>query len=246
MIRLKDSTMNFEKQNIAIEAYSKLFPDAEIPYNFKVVYSGRLKDYGAYVSLTGIVVQFKLSKKWFTISDDIKIGLMQELLLKLLKKKKYSMYIDIYNNFVKNLHIAIPKDKTHPLLEESFDRINERYFLGLVERPNLVWGRFATTTFGSYDFKTDTVTISRVFEDCETIYLDYIMFHEILHKQRKFVKSGSKTYYHDKRFKQREKVFENGEQIEKNLSKVAARAKVRAKATAGLKKKRKPRLFGLF
>ena len=157
------------------------------------------------------------------------MGLIQELMLKLLKKKKNSMYVDLYNNFVKNLHLAIPKDKSDPQLEESFIRINDRYFLGLVEQPNLVWGRFATTTFGSYDFKNDTVTISRAFKEVEdTVYLDYIMFHEVLHKQRKFFKSGSKTYYHDKKFKRLEKVFENGDVIEKELGRVVGREKAKA------------------
>ena len=97
------------------------------------------------------------------------------------------------------------------------------------EMPNLVWGRFATTTFGSYDFKSDKVTISSEFKGVEdTKYVDYIMFHEVLHKQRKFYRSGSKTYYHDARFKRLEKVFEDGAQIEKELGRVVGREKAKA------------------
>lgn len=215
--------------NIAQQAYLNLFPESKAGYDFRVVYTGRIKDYGAYVSLSGKVMEFRMSRKWYPISPEIQMGLMQELILKLLKRKKHSMYIDIYNNFVKSLHLSIPKDKSHPQLEESFNRVNDRYFLGLVERPNLVWGRFATTTFGSYDFKNDTITISRAFKEMEdTRYIDYIMFHEVLHKQRKFFKSGTKTYYHDKRFKRLEKVFEGGEQIEKELGRVVAREKAKA------------------
>ena len=163
------------------------------------------------------------------VSEEIQMGLIQELMLKLLKKKRQSMYIDLYNNFVKSLHLAVPKDKVDPVLKESFDRINDKYFVGLVEMPNLVWGKFATTTYGSYDFKNDTVTISRAFKDVEdTKYVDYIMFHEILHKQRKFFRSGSKTYYHDKRFKRLEKVFEGGGEIEKELGRVVGREKAKA------------------
>ena len=226
------------EDNIAERAYSSLFPDSLADYEFRIVYTGRIKDYGAYVSLSGRVMEFRMSRKWYPISPEIQMGLMQELILKLLKRKKHSMYIDLYNNFVKSLHLSIPKDRSHPQLEASFSRVNDRYFLGLVEQPNLVWGRFATTTFGSYDFKNDTITISRVFKEVEdTKYVDYIMFHELLHKQRKFFRSGNKTYYHDKRFKRLEKVFEDGEQIEKELSRVVGREK--AKAYYRKKKERK-------
>ena len=239
--------------NIAEQAYMNLFPDSKNNYEFRVVYTGRLKDYGAYLSLSGNVMEFKMSRRWYTVSPEIQMGLMQELILQLLKRKKHSMYVDLYNNFVKNLHLAIPKDKSHPQLEESFNRVNDRYFLGLVERPNLVWGKFATTTFGSYDFKSDTVTISSAFKEVEDVkYLDYIMFHELLHKQRKFFRSGTKTYYHDKRFRRLEKVFEGGEQIDKELAIVVRREKAKAyyrkkkENRQKPQKQRKQKLFGWF
>lgn len=236
--------------DLAQKAFDNIFSDSNKKYSFNVTYTGRLKDFGSNVCLSGGVMEFKLSKKWFPISDEIKMGLMQELMLKLFKTKKQSMYVDLYNNFIRNLHIAIPKDRSDPLLEESFRRVNERYFLGLVEQPNLIWGSFSIRTFGSYDFKTDTIRVSSIFQNEEPVFLDYIMFHETLHKQRKFFKSGNKTYYHDKRFKRLERVFENAEQIEKELSKVARRARSRAGAMAAFRQKPTQRkrkgLFGWF
>ena len=110
----------------------------------------------------------------------------------------------------------------------SFDRVNDRYFLGLVECPNLRWGQHSVRTFGSYDFKTDTVTISRIFHDQDPILTDYIMFHEVLHKQRKFTRSGSKTFYHDSKFRRAEKVFKDANLVEKRLAGVARKAKIKA------------------
>jgi len=234
-----------EENNIAEQAYKDLFPESE-GYDFSVEYTGRLKSYGGNVSFRTGHMHFKLSRKWYGVSPEIQMGLIQELMLRLLKKKKQTMYIDLYNNFVRSLHISIPKDKTHPILEASFNRINERYFLGLVERPNLRWGQESVRTFGTYDFKTDTITISKIFQDNEEKYLDYIMFHETLHKQRKFFKSGTKTYYHDARFKRLEAVFENGEEIEKELGMVARKARVKAIAGKTIQRIRKPRLFGWF
>jgi predicted metal-dependent hydrolase len=231
------------EQNLAEQAYTGLFPGKENPYDLELVYTGRLKQYGGNVSLRGSYMEFKLSKKWRQISPEIQLGLIQELMLKLLKQKRQSMYIDLYNNFIKSLHIAIPKTKTDPQLEESFNRVNDRYFVGLVERPNLRWGQFSTRTFGTYDFKTDMITVSTVFKDTDIKYLDYIMYHETLHKQRKFFKSGTKTYYHDARFKRLESVFENGAQIEKELGRVVAKEQAKA---AFRFREAKPRKRGFF
>ncbi|MFC1752914.1 hypothetical protein ACFL96_05905 [Thermoproteota archaeon] len=215
------------RKNILEEAYELLFPTARAKREFKVTYSGRFKDFGAHIYMEGSFLELKLSRKYYRISKEIQIGLAQELLCKLFKRKKNTMYIDIYNNFVKSLHLAIPKDKSHPVLEASFNRINYQYFLGLIERPNLVWGKMSKRTLGSYDYKTDTITVSRVFEKAEDRLLDYVMFHEALHKQRKFKISGSKTLYHDGKFKRAEKVFQDAAQTEKDMNKFVNRVKVR-------------------
>jgi len=211
------------EQNILAEAHSLLFPHARAEKVFHVTYSGRFKDFGANLSMKGNVLELKLSRRFNGISREIQIGMAQELLCKLFKRERKTMYIDIYNSFIKNLHIAIPKREGHPKLEASFERINSRYFLGLVEKPNLVWGKLSKRTLGSYDFKTDTIRMSKIFENAEDRLLDYVMFHETLHKQRKFKVSGSKTYYHDAKFKRAETVFENSEQTEKDLNKFVAK-----------------------
>ncbi len=214
--------------NLTERAYRELFPESKADYIFRIKYSGRFKDYGANARLTGRVLEAALSRKWLNISEEIQIGLIQELILKLTKRRKDTVNIDLYNSFVKNLHLAIPKTKSDPVLESSFDRVNEQYFLGLVEKPNLKWGGWSSTVFGTYDFKTDTITISQVLKHTKVEYLDYVMFHEVLHKQHKFRKSGSKTYYHDRKFRQAERIFKNAEQLERSLSRVAVRAKLKA------------------
>lgn len=238
--------MRIDRQETAEKAYADLFPNSIGSYNFTTYYNNRLKDFGGYVAMRGSHIEFRLSKKWVPISQEIRMGLMQELMLKLFKKNKQTMYTDLYNNFIRSLHLAIPKDKNDPQLEESFNRVNDKYFVGLVERPNLQWGSFSTRTFGSYDFKTDTVTMSTVFKGTDTKYLDYVMFHELLHKQRKFFRSGSKTYYHDAKFKRLEAVFEDGEQIEKDLGRVAAKEKMKAYFKPKVKNPRKKSFFDWF
>ena len=136
------------------------------------------------------------------------------------KKKINTFYIDMYNNFIKHVHIAVPKTDIDPQLEQSFDRVNERYLLGVVEKPNLIWGNFTKRTLGTYDYKSDTITLSSVlkkFVETNSEFVDIVMYHEMLHKQNKFRACNGRSLYHDKKFKQAERMFENFTETEKRL-----------------------------
>ena len=152
-------------------------------------------------------------------------------MLKIFKDKKNTTNIDLYNIFMKKIHLAVPKTKTDPTLEESFNRINEKYFYGLIEKPNLVWGNNSIRKLGSYEYGSDTITISRVLEETDENMLDYIMYHEVLHKKHKFNSKNGRNYHHTQLFRKNEKEFENSERIERELSKV-------------LKTSQRKRLFG--
>ncbi|MEM4336682.1 MAG: hypothetical protein QXG86_01635 [Candidatus Woesearchaeota archaeon] len=201
--------------SFARKAFELLYPDKKAEIN--VVYSGKLRNYGAKVSYNQNKTKFDfiLNKKWESVDEDIKIGLVQSLLLKIFRDKKTTFNVDLYNNFVKHLHIAIPKNKIDPLLYKSFNRINEKYFLGLIEMPNLVFGKSSLRTLGHYDYKTDTITISRILNKREDL-IDFVMYHEILHKKHKF-KPGLNNRYHTLTFREEEKKFENYEYWEKEL-----------------------------
>ncbi|MBT5021541.1 DUF45 domain-containing protein [Candidatus Woesearchaeota archaeon] len=212
-----------KKGHLLEKAFLELYPNRSFNYTPIIQYSGRFRDYGGHIVLAFNTLTVKLSRKWYGISDEIQVGFIQELMLKLwpIKSKQVNtLYLDLYHSFVKNLHKAIPKNRTHPILESSFNRINERYFLGLAERPNLMWSN-ATRVFGTYDYKSDIITISKMLLNAEPVLLDYVMYHELLHKQRKFIRSGTKTIYHDKKFKRLEKVFENQEEMEHKLQKLS-------------------------
>ncbi|MBI4738665.1 DUF45 domain-containing protein [Candidatus Woesearchaeota archaeon] len=217
------SSASARQHPLVLAAYQQLWPGEPSKCLLRLEYAGRFRDYGANIQLSGREILVKLSRRWQNISQEIQIGLIQELLLKLLRKKgmrgpQTTMNIDLYNCFVRNLHIAIPKVKSDPLLEASFQRVNDHYFVGLVETPNLVWGKNSHRTFGAYNFKNDTITMNPLLAGHDPKYLDYVMFHELLHKQRKFERKGAKTHYHDALFKRAEAVFENHDQIEQELN----------------------------
>ena len=213
--------------NIAEQAFKQLFPEKEIKHEFSLKYNNKFKPYNANVRCTKNRIQFNLSKKWKTISKEIQIGLLQSLMLKVFKEKENTVNIDMYNSFMKHIHIAIPKKKTDFVLEESFKRVNEKYFYGLIEKSNLVWGNFSTSKLGSYEYSSDTITISSIFRNSNLRLLDYIMYHEMLHKKHKFYSKNGRNYHHTKEFKEKEKEFENSKEIEKEINKLAGRKRVR-------------------
>ena len=209
--------------NIAEEAYNELYPDKEVNFNFSLKYSRKFKPYNANVRRYGNNLVFHLSKDWKKISKEIQIGLLQELLTKILKDKKKTMNMELYTMFLKNVHIAIPKTKTDSILEASFNRNNESFFSGMLDIPNLEWGSDSTSKLGSYEYGSDTITISSIFRFADPVLLDYVMHHEMLHKKFKFESKNGRTLHHSPQFKKMEAKFPNRDFMEKEISKMARR-----------------------
>ena len=212
--------------SIITESFERLFPDKVLEKESRIKYSGKFKDFNANVRISPSTLTFNLSRTWKQVDKEIKMGLIQTLLLKIYKKKAKTQNIDLYNSFIKNLHISIPKTESHPLLEDSFNRVNNTYFFGLVEQPNLKWSTSTVRKLGSYDFHTDTIAMSAIFKE-ELELLDYVMYHEILHKKLKFTQSGSRTYHHTAEFKRKEKEFLNSELMEKQINALISRKRLK-------------------
>ena len=93
-----------------------------------------------------------------------------------------------------------------------------------MEVPNLIWGKESTHKLGSYDYGTDTVTISTILKD-DLELLDYVMHHEMLHKKHKFKSKYGRTHAHTKAFRDDEKKFPNQPILERRLERLARRKK---------------------
>jgi hypothetical protein len=213
------------------KAFNGLFPDKDLNhYDLKIKYTDKFKPYNANVRYRRNSLQFNLSRKWRGVSMEIQMGLIQGLLLKVFKEKKSTMNIDLYNHFLKNLHISAPKTDADPLLEGSFDKLNEKYFLGLMERTNLVWHN-SIRRLGSYEYGSDTISLSRVLLEDSNL-LDYVMYHEMLHKKFKFNDRNGRTCHHTHEFKDAERKFENSSLMEEKLK--------------GIGRKRRNKLLGWF
>jgi len=200
--------------SIAEEAYIELFnkqPEREII----VEYSGRYKEYNAKITMTRNQIKLGMSKVWRGISRDIQKGLIQELLVRLFEKKINTIHMDLYSNFIKSLPKYTTKTKTHPILEDSFNRVNSRFFNEKIEQPNLKIGK-GINQLGKYEYATDTVTISRILLD-EQELLDYVMYHELLHKKHKFKAVAGRHRHHTGAFRRDERAYPNSERLEAEL-----------------------------
>lgn len=208
-------------------AFTELFPDKDATeFELILKYTDKFKPYNANIRYRGKRIQFNLSKRWKTVSKEIQIGLMQELLLKIFKKKKKTTNIDLYNIFMKNVHISVPKTKSDPILERSFMRVNEEYFFGQIEKPNLIWGKNSLRKLGSYEYGSDTISVSTIFIEHEEL-LDYIMYHELLHKKHKFYNKNGRNYHHTNKFREDEKEFHNSIEIERKISSIVRKRRLR-------------------
>ena len=163
-------------------------------------------------------LRFNLSSKWKNVSEEIKIGLLQSLLNKIFKTRIKNQNIELYHLFLKNIEIAAPKTKNDSYLEVLFNKLNERYFFGLLEKPNLKWNN-SNSKLGTYEYGSDTISISRRLLDGNAELVEYVLYHEMLHKKLKFSEKNP-SKHHTKEFKQLEKRFENSEALEKELSRL--------------------------
>ena len=66
------------------EAFQELYPNKELNYSLSLKYSRKFKPYNANVKRYGNNLIFNLSRDWKKISREIQIGLIQELLAKIL------------------------------------------------------------------------------------------------------------------------------------------------------------------
>ncbi len=200
------------------ESFLRLFPEKEFFYHSEIEYNRRLSDFNANIMLRNNHIKVHLNLQWKDIDEEIKIGLIQSLLLKVLKRKKNNTQnIELYNNFVRNIPILTPKTRTDPLLEASFQRVNEKFFENSLEKPNFSWGQKAHRKLASYNFHNDAVTVSNIFSGCSEEILDYLMYHELLHKFHKFRHHNGRSSFHTPAFRQDESKFPGHKEIEKQI-----------------------------
>jgi hypothetical protein len=95
-------------------------------------------------------------------------------------------------------------------LEEIFERLNRRFFDGLLGMPRLGWSRGASRSrLGHFDPSHNAIILSRIFDQPgrPVLAVEYVMFHEMLHLQYPVDHSRSRRRVHTRAFQEAEKKF---------------------------------------
>lgn len=121
----------------------------------------------------------------------------------------------------------LPTDSTRGRvyrLDESFQRVNGTYFGGAMPRPRLEWNRMLTgRKFGHYRPHRDTVMLS-VSLDNERVpahVVDFVMYHELLHKRHGFLLLNGRRLAHTPAFRADERLFAHYEDAQRCLDALA-------------------------
>jgi len=95
-------------------------------------------------------------------------------------------------------------------LEEVFEKLNTRFFGGLLGRPDLTWSEHhAKRSLGHYDAAHNTIVVSRVFDgpSSPSYALEYLLYHEMLHLKHPVKTRGLRRCVHSAEFKAEEARF---------------------------------------
>jgi len=108
-------------------------------------------------------------------------------------------------------------------LEAVFERLNQRFFDGLLGQPQLGWSRGASRRMlGHFDPSHNAIIISRIFDRERTpqLALEYVMFHEMLHLRFPVDHNGARRRVHTKEFREAEREFPNLKEAKEILKRI--------------------------
>jgi hypothetical protein len=130
-----------------------------------------------------------------------------------------------------------PSGGSHHSLEAAYERVNREYFGGEMARPALIWSRRVTyREFGHYQPSSDTVSISRSL-DAPTVpeyVLDFVVYHELLHKQLGMKTAGGRQYAHTPEFHRAEGRYPRCQEAQDFLQTLSRQLSPRGRRTSGL------------
>lgn len=113
-------------------------------------------------------------------------------------------------------------------LEKMFARLNRIYFGGELEKPTLTWSQRRTRRIlGHHDSVHDTIVISKTLDsrDVPEWFVEYILYHEMLHIKHPARIIDGRRYYHTNAFRVDERRFPRYEEAQVWLERIARRAR---------------------
>ena len=105
-------------------------------------------------------------------------------------------------------------------LEALFEDLNQRFFHGLMARPQMTWSRdHARNSLGHYDPAHNAIVVSRIFDHPRVprFAVEYIVYHEMLHLKHPLKLRGSRRCVHSADFQAEEKLFPQLDEVKQFL-----------------------------
>jgi hypothetical protein len=129
--------------------------------------------------------------------------------------------------------LTSPHGKVYDL-EKMFARLNRRYFEEQIEKPTLTWSRRqARSILGHHDAAHNTITISKTLDSSNVPewFVEYILFHEMLHIKHPASLVNGRRRYHTVAFRTDEQRFRRYREAQEWLDRVVRqRHELRARA----------------
>ena len=95
-------------------------------------------------------------------------------------------------------------------LDEIFESLNQRFFFGLLGRPQMTWSsNHSRQSLGHYDPAHNAIVVSRIFDHARVprYAIEYLVYHEMLHLRHPVKLRGSRRCVHSREFLAEEKLF---------------------------------------
>ena len=105
-------------------------------------------------------------------------------------------------------------------LEALFEDLNQKFFHGLMARPQMTWSRdHARNSLGHYDPAHNAIVVSRIFDHPRVprFAVEYIVYHEMLHLKHPVRLRGSRRCVHSAEFQAEEQLFPQLNQVKQFL-----------------------------
>jgi len=214
--------------NILITTSRRLFKAANLPvfiqfYNTRYLYKAASTPRHIKIVLNEAFI----GAPPIVLKDLIYLSIEKREQKKLDKIRQYSRqpaFMRQYETlYLHQKRIKAPEGSSINLLE-VFKRVNKEYFEDSLSQPRLGWSsRKSLKTFGRYQIDTDTLVISKSLDSSQipAYVIDFVMYHELLHKQLGAVRQNGRMKAHTSNFRAAEKHFQFYQEASTFLEKLA-------------------------
>ncbi len=169
-------------------------------------------------------VYVRLSDIFKNAPPDVHRALAFILVAKLLAKRTPEVHERIYRDYACSPQILRDEDiarrnkgrKIAPSargrvydLDRMFVRLNRRFFDGKLQKPPLAWSQRSTRSILGHHAANDTIVINKMLDadDIPDWFVEYVLYHEMLHIKHPSRIIKGRRYYHTNAFRIEEQRF---------------------------------------